>query len=302
MTASPKQQLVAVLGRGVVDPDAPVLLADDAGLTRGDGVFDTCRVVVDDPGARVDHLEEHLARFARSAALVGMAEPELAEWRRLIATALAEWHTPGEAALKLILTRGPEHAPGTPTGLLLLTAADAAVLARARAGLRVATLSRGHASDVFAAAPWLLGGAKSLSYGVNVAARREALARGADDVLFVSTDGFALEGPTSALLVARAGKLVAVPLGGTGVLESVTVSVILQSVASGAAVAPTGPGHGISRVARELLEPARLLSAEGAWLVSTVRGVCPILALDGVPVPHDPALTAELARRAGFPG
>lgn len=282
-------QLVAVLGRGVVDPDTPFLLADDTGLTRGDGCFDTVRVVRDDAGTRADHLERHLARFAHSAAALSLPAPDLAGWRTLIAEALAAWDTPGEAALKLVLTRGPEHRPGHPTSYLLLTAADGATLARARAGLRVVTLSRGYASDVFAAAPWLLGGAKSLSYGVNVAAKREALARGADDVLFTSTDGYALEGPTSGLLVAREGRLLAVPSGGTGVLESVTVSVILEAAA----------GFGLNP-GRELLRPADLLAADGAWLVSTVRGICPVLTLDGSPVPHDPALTAQLARAAGF--
>jgi len=282
-------QLVAVLGRGVVDPETPVLFADDAGLTRGDGCFDTCRVVRDDAGTRVDHLERHLARFAHSAEVLSLPAPDLSAWRALIEEATAAWAVPGDAALKLVLTRGPEHTPGRPTGLLLLTAVDGAALARSRRGLRVVTLDRGYASDVFTAAPWLLGGAKSLSYGVNVAAKREATARGADDVLFVSTDGYALEGPTSGLLVARGGRLLAVPGGGTGVLESVTVTVILEQAGTGG-LAPD----------RALLRPADLLTADGVWLVSTVRGVCPILQLDGDPVPHDPELTAALALSAGF--
>ncbi len=72
-------------------------------------------------------------------------------------------------------------------------------------------------------------------------------------------------------------------------LESVTVSVILEAAA----------GFGLNP-GRELLRPADLLAADGAWLVSTVRGICPVLTLDGSPVSHDPALTAQLARAAGF--
>lgn len=282
-------ELVAVLGRGVVDPDVPVLCADDAGLTRGDGCFDSCRVVHDGVAARVLHLEQHLARFTRSAALLGLPAPDLAAWRGLVAEALAAWTEPGEASLKLIWTRGAAHRPGRPTGLLLLTAVDVAAQQRARRGLKVVTLSRGYRSDVFAAAPWLLGGAKTLSYGVNVAAKREATARGADDVLFVSTDGYLLEGPTSGLVVARDDDLVSVPTGDTGVLESVTVATVMAAAA--------GAGR---RTVAQLLRPADLTTARGAWLVSTVRGVCPVLELDGAPLPYDPDLTARVAGWAGF--
>ena len=44
-------------------------------------------------------------------------------------------------------------------------------------------------------APWLLGGAKTLSYAVNMASQRWAQSIGAQDVLWVSADGFALEAP-----------------------------------------------------------------------------------------------------------
>ena len=60
--------VVAVLGRGVVDADEPVVTADDLGLTRGDGCFDSARVLTDAVGTgRVVGLDEHLARLASSA-------------------------------------------------------------------------------------------------------------------------------------------------------------------------------------------------------------------------------------------
>lgn len=284
------QQLVAVLGRGVVDSTERVATADDLGLTRGDAVFDATRVVTDRTGKSVvDNLDDHLARFANSAALLDLPAPDPDAWRALIAAAVFAWRVPGEATLKLLLTRGAESAPGTPTGVLTITAADPETMARVRSGIAVATLPRGYASDAFADAPWLLGGAKTTSYGVNMAAKREAARRGADDVLFVSSDGYALEAPTAGLLVALDDQLVTTPTGPTGVLRSITIEKIL------AAAQANGVG-----VRRELVRPEIIPFATGAWLCSSIRGIQPIVKLDGRDVPHVPKITATLARQAGF--
>ncbi|MFV0451534.1 MAG: aminotransferase class IV [Propioniciclava sp.] len=80
--------------------------------------------------------------------------------------------------------------------MLLLTPAAAS-----GTPLRVVTLDTGRASDAFTRSPWLLGGVKTLSYAVNAAAAREARRRDADDVIFTSSDGYLLEGPTSGLLL-----------------------------------------------------------------------------------------------------
>ncbi len=283
------QQLVAVLGRGVVDPNAPLLHADDLGATRGDGVFDAALVVRDDAGCTVHHLQAHLARFAASAALLSLPAPDLAAWRELIDEATRAWDVPGEATLKLLWSRGRENAPAGPSGYLTITAADPEAQARSRAGISVVTCARGHASDAFADAPWLLGGVKSLSYAVNMAARRHAQSRGADDALFVSSDGFLLEGPTAGLIVALDDELVTTPLGPTGILPSVTVQVILEA----ADAAGVGVRH-------ELVRPEQLRAAQGAWLCSSIKGVLPIVSIDGLPLQHDAAITRTLAASAGF--
>jgi 4-amino-4-deoxychorismate lyase len=281
------EQLVAVLGRGLVAAESPLLIADDLGFTRGDGCFDAARLVVTDGAKRVDHLERHLARFARSSALLELPAPDLDAWRALIAEAVAAWDAPGEAVLKLLRTRGPERAGGQLTELLTITvAADASA---ARQGVRAITLNRGYASDAFLDSPWLLGGVKTLSYAVNVAAKREAAKRGVDEVVFVSSDGFLLEGPTTGLLIAADDQLWTTPLEGTGVLPSVTIDAILDQAAEA--------GVGVHRA---LFRAEDLATCEGAWVVSAVRGVLPLRELDGVRLPHDPAVTARLAAAAGF--
>ncbi len=280
-------QLVAVLGTGVVRADHPVVRADDLGLTRGDGIFDATRVVTDCDGRSVvEHLDRHLARLTRSARTVELPEPDLGAITGLVADALAAWTTPGEAALKIIHTRGLEHG-ATPSATTLLTITQSEP--GGRRPLAVASLARGYASDTFTQAPWLLGGAKLLSYAVHTSSRREAARRGADDALFVSSDGYALEAPTSSLLWVVDGAVRTTPTGGTGILGSVTVEVLWQWAA----------GEGIP-FETALIRPEDLYEVTGAWLASSVRGVCPISTLDGVPVPVSEEWTGRLASAAGF--
>lgn len=283
------RQVVAVLGRGVVPTNEPILAADDLGLTRGDGCFDATRVVVDAHGVRAENLGAHLARLSRSAERLEIACPPAEEWRALVAETLRRWTlpgggVPGVATLKLILTRGPEESASGPTAVLLLTEFGPSLRE-----LAVASLRTGRASDAFANAPWLLGGVKTLSYAVNVAAQREARRRGADDVLFTSSDGYALEGPTSGLVVAIGDGLVTTPTGPTGILPSITVSLIRAGALR----------DGVP-FAERLIEVNELAGARAAWLVSSIRGVCPLTTLDGAPLARDAVLDAQVTGYAGF--
>ncbi len=285
--------VVAVLGRGVVSQDEPVVTADDLGLTRGDGCFDSTRVITDEAGraAAVD-LDGHLDRLRRSAMALEITCPPNEQWRELVSAALVAWSTPGEAVLKLVLTRGREWRATGPTAFVTIThraPAGSAHLARAPRTIRAVTLTRGHRSDAFRAAPWLLGGVKTLSYVVNVAAQREARRRGADDVIFTTTDGYALDGPTSGLLVARGRRLLSTPTGDTGILESVTVEGIF------------GAGRADGWTTCHVLVPVEdLYTSDGLWLVSSGRGPVLVTELDGRPLASDPELASRIDRYAGF--
>lgn len=286
--------LVGVLGRGLLGPDEPVLTADDLGVTRGDGCFDSTRVVTDATGvARADHLVDHLDRLAGSAASMDIDTPTHAEWLRLLEEMLAAWHTPGEAVLKFIVTRGREWAPGRPTAYATIVHVGASGDGRdpfaARRGISIVTLSKGHPSDAYADAPWLLGGVKTLSYVVNVSAQREAARRGADDVLFTTTDGFCLDGPTSGLIVVAGNKLRTTPTGATGLLSSVTVATTVAAARRDGMDARY-----------ELIPVGDLATADGVWLVSSGRGAAPVRVLDGAPRAVDEELCARIARYAGF--
>jgi 4-amino-4-deoxychorismate lyase len=270
-----------------VDAGQPVVRADDAGLTRGDGCFEGCRVRVGPDGrAAIDKLEAHLARMARSAASLEIEFDEDA-WRALIGAALASWAGPDEAAAKLLLTRGR---PGErPTGFVAIGPLPADYPRQRRDGLRVVTLARGIASDAFADAPWLLGGVKSLSYAINMAAQREAVRRGADDALFVSADGIVLEAPTGSVVWSVGRMLHTTPIGATGILAGTTQRLLFaRAESSGWQTAAT------------LATVDDLQAADVVWLVGSVRGPVDVVELDGKPRGRRPGVDAEIRRLAGF--
>ncbi|HSJ91071.1 MAG TPA: aminodeoxychorismate lyase [Ilumatobacter sp.] len=289
----PHTHLVAVLGRGVLDdPDGPVLSAFDLGLTRGDGCFDAMRVEVGDHGSvHVDHLDAHLDRLVRSAKALDLPPVDLDAWRALVGEALAAWTRPGEAVLRVLLSRGSEWSPAhEPSGVLTIAPLPDSSRAQ-RSGISVITLSLGRRAELGGETGWLLGGVKTLSYAVNMAATREAVRRGADDALFVSTEGLALEGPRSALIWRQGDRLLTTTVDGTGILASVTQASIFAE-ADGDGV-PTGD---------DLIEARRLPATDGAWLVSSGRLVAPILTLDGEDMPVDPTWTERLTRWATASG
>lgn len=255
------------------DPADPMLSALDLAATRGDGIFETISVAGGSPQA----LDHHLRRFARSAAMLDLPVPDEQAWRDAVhATAQAIDPVP-EAFVKTVLTRGIEGT-GIPTGWCY--GAPSPDFTRERtAGISVVLLDRGVRHDVERTAPWLLAGAKTLSYAVNRAAVREAVRRGADDVVFVSSDGIVLEGPTSTL-VYRRGDALLTPGVGLGILDGTTQASLFRWATQ----------QGLT-TGFELTTPDILRAADAAWLVSSVRYAAPIRAIDGVPMAVDAPFT-----------
>jgi 4-amino-4-deoxychorismate lyase len=282
-------QLLAILGEGLTDPATPVLHADDLGVTRGDGCFEGCRVVTSEDGvSTVDKLEAHLARMARSAAALEI-EFDAAGWRELVAGACAAWHQPGEAAMKLVLTRG---LPGTmvETGLLAISPLPLDYPRQRRDGLRVITLSRGTNADAYADLPWLLGGVKTLSYAVNMAAQREAARHDADDAIFVSADGLVLESSVGSVVWALGRTLHTTPPGASGILAGTTQSLLFERA----------PAQGW-RTVITTATPDDLHGADVVWLIGSVRGPVDVVSLDGKPRVRMPSVDAEIRQLTGFP-
>jgi 4-amino-4-deoxychorismate lyase len=270
------------MGVGLVEPNAPVVRADDAGVTRGDGCFEGCRL----HDGVIDKLDAHLARMTRSASALGIPF-DVAAWKSLISEAVTAWAEPGEAAVKLLLTRGPIGA--APTGFVSIGPLPADYPRLRREGLKVITLSRGVPSDAFADAPWLLGGIKTLSYAVNMAAQREAVRRGADDVILVSTDGIVLEAPTSSVVWWDGQRLHTTPTGATGILASTTQRLLFERAAAS--------GWDTVEAAATVDE---LHAADVVWLVGSVRGPVDVIEIDGKSRTRMPDVDAAIRHLAGF--
>jgi len=277
-------RMLALLDGTLVDPTTPIVRADDQGVVRGDGVFDALLASF----GRAHHLDEHLDRLAASARILQLPEPDDAGYRRAVDAIVGawDWDAEPEAVLRLIMTRGPEGLD-EPNGWVMAAPLDATTKRERTDGVRVLVLDRGFEGADVAPLPWLLPGAKSLSYGINMAAKRYAKANGADDVIFVTPSGSLLEGPTSSVVLDLDGVLVTPPLD--GILRSITIAELLDKAPAAGLDVRVVPLH------RDDLARAR-----GVWLLSSGRIVAPVTHIDGADMPVSPlgeALTDLLTPR-----
>ncbi len=257
---------VAVGGRGIVDPDEPVLNADDEALLRGRAAFETTRVYAGSPFK----LDEHLARLAGSAARIGLPPVDVEECEKLARSALDDAGEP-EAVLRLYWTAGREGS-GRPTALALVSSVPPQLEELRAQGIKLIALPLGLQADLRAFAPWLLGGVKSTSYAVNMAAEAEAKRRGADDAVFLASGDIVLEGPVTNVWW-RLERVLYTPALELGILAGVTRATLIAEAAR------------LGYEVREGVFPLEhMAAAEEAFTSSSVREVMPAIELDGRPV------------------
>lgn len=256
----------------LVDPATPVLRADDLGLARGESVFETMRVA----GGRAAFVDLHLERLVRSAARVAIDLP--GGWRELVELATGAYDA-DDGVLRLTCSKG---APGAgPVGFALVTPVPATSVAAREQGVAAVTLTLGVPAALRADAPWLMGGVKSTSYAVNMATLRAAEAAGAEDAIWTSSDGYVLAAPTSTVAWVTDGRLVTPPAEQVGTLPGTTAAVAL--------------GFSPLPVDVRLGTVDELRAAEEVMLLSSVRGVTPVVRLDGRELGTGPVTAAVRA-------
>jgi 4-amino-4-deoxychorismate lyase len=281
MTGQPG--VVVTLDGEVHPPGTPLLFADDLAAVRGDGVFET--LLVRDGGACL--VEAHLDRLSYSAKLMDLPEPDLASWRHAIDLAVRQWaaDTADEGAMRLVYSRGRERG-SVPTAYVTVNPIAERITAARRDGVAAVTLPRELPATGVEAMPWLLAGAKTLSYAINMAALRHAARQGAGDVIFVSSDGYVLEGPRSTVVIA---------VGGAGAGGDVCLLTpppwypILRGTTQQAL-------FGVARAKGydcdyRALRVTDLFAAQGIWLVSSMTLAARVHTLDGQALPSGPMAT-----------
>ncbi|MFJ4656632.1 aminodeoxychorismate lyase [Nocardia sp. NPDC088792] len=301
------ERVLVTLDGAIQDPDTPMLYADEIGVLRGDGIFET---VLLREGTACS-LELHLARLRRSAEALELPSPDLDAWRLAVWTAAEEWGSEREGMLRMILTRGrdSDHDPSSEstanktgslagaqpsvTAYVLVVPVQERVKKARTEGISVITLSRGVSIDLAQAAPWQLLGAKTLSYAMNMSALRFARRMGADDVIFTSTEHRVLEGPRSTVVVQRDNELITPPAR-NGVLPGTTQRALF-------AVAEKAGWD----CKYEPLFTADLITAEAVWMLSSVTLAARVNSLDGLRMsaPDKAAEIIELVDRGiALPG
>lgn len=248
-----------------VSDDAPSVSALDHGLTVGDGVFETLKVV----DGRAFALTRHLERLARSAAGMGLPAPDLGQVRGACGDVAARLDPSVVNRMRVTYTAGPgplgsDRSGAEPT--LVVAASPAPAWA---------------AGEAVVIAPWPrnergpLTGLKTTSYGENVVALAWAAQRGAGEAVFLNTHGRLCEGTGSNVFVVRGSEVLTPPLA-VGCLAGITRALLLEW----------------TDAAEADLAATDLLEADEAFLTSSTRDVQPIVSVDGRPLAAGPRTQA----------
>jgi len=271
--------LVFLNGKLVPEADA-VVPVNDRGFLLGDGLFETTRVA----HGRAFRLAQHLDRLARGADYFKIKLPFTLKELQKSAAELIGQNGLADAVLRVTLTRGPGrrgYSPRPPEAAARSSAAVQPTLAMTLHSLppqsgdeplqwRLVTSSfRIAASDPLAAF-------KSTSKILNVLARGEAEAQGADEALLLNTNGEVAEAAGGNLFWVYQDRICTVP-SGRGVLPGITRAVVLEICQS--------LGLATSKC---VIKPPMLRNAAGIFVTQSALGIVPVAAFDGLPVAPSP--------------
>lgn len=249
-----------------VSPDEASISVFDIGFQRGYGCFEAMRAY----DGRIFRLDGHLDRLVSSAAMLELPLPprtDLATWCERVA------ERAGDSVVRAFVTGGVDPArPGTGGRVIVYAEAVVEPALSFRVQTRVAPW---HSDEVSGE----LTGAKTLSYGYNLAAGIAARRAGFDDALLIGRTGHVLEGPTFSIAWIDQGTLVT-PALDLGILASITRAAVLEVA--------TDRGLDVEEGSFEL---DRVLAADEVMVLSTVKEVLPVVAIDETTFAAGPVTT-----------
>jgi len=260
--------------------EAQVAISNRAFLL-GDGLFETMRVKAGKPL----YLRAHLARLLNSAAFFDYRLPERARLTAAIGEVILA-NNLGEGSIRLSVS------PRLSEGLLAATAAPIDIVITAKAGVPYAeSLYENGFKAVIARSTRRnelspLSRHKTASFLDNVLAKKEALARGADEALLLNSQGYLAEGAVSNLFVVVGGEVLT-PRLADGALPGVVRRLVIDTCR-----------NDDIPLCELALSPADLLGAEEAFVTNALLGIMPLASVDDVcfsPL-DDRSLTKRLGR------
>jgi len=199
----------------LMEADAATLSPFDHGFTVGDGVFETCKVAQGQAFA----LTRHIRRLQRSAAGLGLPEPDEELVRKGVAELLGA--NPSAGRLRITYTGGPG-----PLGSERGDVGTTLVLACTSGGAW-------EPSTKVSVVPWTrnehsaVAGLKTTSYAENVVALSYAHDRGASEAIFANSQGALCEGTGSNIFLVVDAQLIT-PTLASGCLAGITRELVVE--------------------------------------------------------------------------
>ena len=246
-----------------VAADARHISALDRGFTMADGLFETM------PARRgtIFRAARHLERLHDGARILRIAPPAhterwLGEAVRIAAMDL------DDAAVRLTLSRGvgaPGLAPSagsTPTVAIAVHPLPTFPASLYEHGLSALTATA-RRNERGATA-----GVKSLAYTEAIIALAQAHGAGADEAIFLDTEGHVSEASASNIFLCEEGTLIT-PALSCGSLPGITRAAVME----------LAPALGLA-VEERAVAPRELTVASEAFLTSSLRGIAPLVRID----------------------
>lgn len=268
--------IVFVNGQFVPEAAATVSVFDRSFLF-GDGLFETMRVA----NGKLFRWMQHMQRLERGAEFLGIKIPFARDALARFAAELVARNPMPDALLRLTLSRGvgvrgySTKGADNPTLVMSLHPigapnSDSAGSERAGSEIGAPLRWRAHIARFRLPSGEAVAQFKTCNKLVQILARAEAEAAGADEALLLNTDGFVVEAAAGNLFWIQDGTVCTPPITG-GVLAGVTRALVLELCAK------------LSVPCRESnIRPSELARMDAAFLSLSSHGIVELTAVDGV--------------------